>query len=320
MVKKKILEILRNNEGYLSGEELSRDYGISRTAIWKHIGSLRRSGYIIEAFPRKGYKLKKIPDLLLPQELERVLKNKIIGKKVIHYESTESTINIAKNIKKTGNGDGTVIVAEKQTAGKGRFGRQWISTKGGIWLSVILLPKLDPVEAPKLNIVAAMSVIDALESIGLKPEIKWPNDVLINGKKIAGILIHLNAELDRINYMIVSIGINANNNIGKNEPALKNATTIKKELGKKIRRIDFTASILAELEKNYCKLFDNHFAGLLEEWKKRCVTINKTVSVNTVSGEYKGIAKDIDEYGRLLLITDDGDKKLLSSGEATILK
>lgn len=321
MVKYKILESLRNEDSFVSGQELSKELGISRTAIWKHIGSLRRDGYVINASPRKGYLLKKVPDLLLPRELERALNNKIIGKKVIHYDAVESTIEVAKKLKKDDKIDGTVIVAEKQTNGKGRFGRSWVSSKGGVWLSVILLPVLDPIDAPKLNIVASMSVVNTIEELGLNAQVKWPNDILINGKKVAGVLIHMNAELDKINYAIVSIGINVNNRLNdmpKDVSVL--ATTLKAEIGRKIKRVDLTTKLLTELEKNYNILFENNFNNLLDEWKKRCVTFDNFVSVKTVNGVFEGIAKNIDEYGRLLLHLDSGQEKLISSGEATILK
>lgn len=321
MVKNKILNKLRDRKSYFSGQDLSKELGISRTAIWKHICSLRKDGYVIDASPRKGYLLKKIPDLLLPQELERALKNKKIGKRVIHFQTVESTIDIAKGLDKRSDGDGTVVVAEKQTAGKGRFGRSWVSPKGGIWLSTILHPVLDPLEAPKLNIVGSMSIVHVIRDLGLEPKVKWPNDVIVNGKKIAGVLIHMNAELDKINYLILSMGINANNNLKSlPEKVAKNVTTIRKELGKKIRRIDFAVDLLTELEKNYSKIFDNHFDSLLNEWKKLCITINKEVAVESVNGRLKGIAKDVDQYGRLILYTKDEGKKLISSGEATILK
>lgn len=321
MPRYKILEKIRKNDRFVSGQDLSENLGISRTAIWKHVVSLRNEGYSIEAAPRKGYKLTKVPDLLLPQELQRSLNTKTVGNKIYYYGVVDSTISIAKEKLLNGADDGSVVIAEKQTGGKGRLGKNWVSSKGGIWMSVVFKPNLDPVEAPKITISASISILKALKDIGIDVQVKWPNDILVNGKKIAGVLLEMNCDLDRIDYVIVSMGINVNNNFSSKQSSLKrSATSVKNEIGKKIKRVPLATRVLTHLENSYSKIFDNHFDEILLDWKEHCVTIDKIIKLKTINEEYTGKAIDVDQYGRLLVLLENGDRKLFSSGETTIVK
>ena len=209
-MREKILEVILDNEKeFISGEELSKKLGISRTAIWKHIRILRSQGYNIESVNKKGYRLVDEPtDLLNPQNIYRNLKTKFIGKNVLHFETIDSTNDYAKKI---GNElrDGSVIISEEQTKGKGRLGRVWESKAGeGIWMSIILKPNIIPNKAPFITLIAGASIVKALNILGVDAKIKWPNDITINNKKLSGILTELSAEIERVNYIVVGIGMN----------------------------------------------------------------------------------------------------------------
>ena len=220
IVKNKVLEELKAGKGQpVSGEEMSKRLGISRTAVWKHIGKLRNEGYSIESQTNSGYKLTGSPDVMSLSELEPLLKTEFIGKNIIYLDSIDSTNIYAKKKAEDPFREGTVVIADEQTVGRGRLGRNWVSTKGkGIWMTIMLKPDIQPSDAPKLSIVAALAVANALRSCcRVNARIKWPNDIVTGGKKLSGILTEMSAEADEIKYVIIGIGINVNMEIDEYE-------------------------------------------------------------------------------------------------------
>jgi len=315
----KILEMFRKNtEQYLSGEEISNELDVTRAAIWKHIEKLRDMGYDIEAMPHLGYRLKGIPDKMLPSEIKHELGTKILGKNIYAYAKTDSTNTLAYNLAKEGALEGTVVVAEQQQKGKGRLGRKWVSPTGGIYMSCIIKPDIGPNEVQEFTLVAALSVVDAIKEVtGVESRIKWPNDIIINKKKVCGILTELKAETDRIDFVILGIGINAN----VSDKALpETATSIRKELSRRISRIDIIKSLLRNLEKEYFIFKDKGFASLLERIKSLSETIGKHVRVSSHDSVYEGEAVDIDEEGALVIRLDSGIMQRILSGDVSLVR
>ena len=277
--------------------------GISRVSIWKHIHGLQQEGYIIEASP-KGYRLVSSPDLLLPYEF--------LGweGKIHHFTELVSTMDVARELAKGGAEEGTIIIAETQSQGKGRLGREWLSPKGGIYFTIILRPKISPAYAPRINLMAAVAVAKTIGRLfGLKAELKWPNDVLIEGKKVCGILAEIDAEIDKVNSVNLGIGINVNTIVSEYEGK---ATSLKEELGKKIPRKEFFFSLLREINEQQALLTK---AGLLEEWKSLSTTLNKDVRIVAPDEEIVGRAIDIDTNGALIVQIQDGPLRNVFAGD-----
>ena len=315
-----ILNALRSRQQeFVSGEELSRMAGVSRTAIWKEIEKLRAEGYKILAQPHSGYQLVGIPDRLTPQELSWNLATKKIGRRIHCYETTDSTMDVAQRLAAAGEPEGSVVVAEAQGKGRGRMGRTWISPKGkGIYLSVILRPDLQLMEIPKITLVAAVAVAQAVEAAtGLKPEIKWPNDLLIGGKKIAGILTELNAELNRVNTVVVGIGLNVNTPADK-LPA--QGTSLAEELGAKVDRLELARALLTHLDRSYAQFLQEGIAPILEDWRRFAAFLGRRVRVALEGRTLDGQAVDVDASGALLVRTDTGLVESVSAGEVLVVR
>jgi len=224
-MKGQILKALRDCDGYLSGETLSQRLGVSRVSVWKHIRSLKKDGYVIEASPR-GYRLMSSPDLLLPYEFPD------LEQRIHHFREIGSTMDVARELARKGARAGTIVIAESQAGGRGRLSRQWLSPQGGIYFTLILRPRIGPAYAPRINLMVAVAVATTIRKLfGLKAELKWPNDVLVAGKKVCGILAEMDAEMDVVNFVNVGIGINANNSTTRFE---KTATSLKEVLGREI--------------------------------------------------------------------------------------
>ncbi len=321
LVKEKILELLKKKT-YVSGEELSRKFNLSRTAVWKHIKALRRKGYVVEAKPRQGYRLVKTPDLLLPVEIKAELKTKIFGKKIFHFNEVTSTQEVAKKLATQGFEEGTVVVAEKQSKGKGRVGREWVSPLGGVWLSIILKPNILPHQAQKITLVVAVAVANVIRRLyGLDAKIKWPNDVLIDKKKVCGILVEASGEVDRLNYMVVGVGVNLNVNPATVESKLvKTATSISEILGREVSKVEFTREFLVEFEKLYKLFGSGGFNQILEEWKKLSETLGCKVKIVSQNEVFVGEALDVDEEGFLLVKLPNGFVKKVVSGDVYVRK
>lgn len=259
---------------------------------------------------------------LLPDKIKQRLKTKTIGKKIVTYEETGSTNDIAHILADAGEKEGSCIFAEKQTKGRGRLGRHWISPRGtGIYLSIILRPKINPHEAPRITLVAAVAIAKALKkACGKQVSIKWPNDILLNGKKVCGILTEMNAEMDAVKFIILGIGINVNT---KHGDLPKHATSLGAECRKKISRIELACYIISELDKYYSIFKKGRFENIIEEWRELSSMLGKHITV-ACHGEHnkkmEGYAYSVDEYGSLILRLDSGFLKTINSGEVTILR
>ena len=321
-MKHKILEALVRQEGrFVSGEELSKALGISRTAVWKHIASLREHGYTIIGQPRSGYALISAPDRLSPEVIRAGLATRVMGKSIRYLPRTGSTNEDAKALASEGAPEGTVVIADEQTAGKGRMGRQWLSPNGsGLWFSVILRPNLLPAETPRLTLAAAVAVARAIRSeTGLEAGIKWPNDVLVGGKKVCGILTEMSAEMDRVNYVVLGVGINVNFGTNPFPPGLREyATALDIELGKRVDRAAVLRAILHELEHWYLRYLAEGASPVVREWKSLSVTLGRRVTAFTLRDSFEGVATDVDDDGGLIILRDDGRTEKLLSGDVSL--
>ena len=313
-----ILKYLKEKE-YISGELLAKKLGISRVAVWKQIQRLKDMGYKIISVQNLGYCLISRPDLLIPQEVQRGLSTTYIGKRIFYFPELESTNIIAKekalHITEAID-EGTIIIAEKQSAGKGRLGRKWFSPAGGIWLSIILYPQLPPSYIPRITLMTAVAAVKAIKiCTQIEPQIKWPNDILINEKKVCGILTEMSAELDIINWVVVGIGINVNiDHLEFPEDIQENTISLKKVLGKEVLRVKLMQAFLWEFEKYYESLKRREFSSILKEWKLYSHTLGKKIRVDTGERIITGEAVNINEEGALILKKEDGELIKIISG------
>jgi len=313
-----ILKFLREKE-YISGEVLAQKLGISRVAVWKQIQRLKDMGYEIIADQNLGYCLISRPDLLIPQEVQIGLFTKYIGKEIYYFPELKSTNIIAKekaSHRAGGMDEGTLIIAERQSAGKGRLGREWFSPAGGIWLSIILFPQLSPSYISRITLITAVAVIKAIKIYTqIESQIKWPNDILINEKKVCGILTEMSAELDIINWVVVGIGINVNIDHRKfPEDIQENTISLKETSGKEVLRVKLVQTFLQEFEKYYEKLKRKEFPSILREWKLYSHTLGKKIRVDMGEKIITGEAIDINESGALILKKEDGELAEIISG------
>ena len=313
-----ILKFLREKE-YVSGEVLAQKLGISRVAVWKQIQKLKNMGYKIKSDQNLGYCLISRPDLLLPQEIQRGLSTNYIGKEIYYFPELKSTNIMAKEKvlhRAEGMDEGTLIIAEKQSAGKGRLGREWFSPAGGIWLSIILYPQLFPSYISRITLMTAVAVVKAIKiCTQIESQIKWPNDILINEKKLCGILTEMNAELDIINWVVVGIGINANIDLRDfPEDIQENTISLKETSGKEISRVKLVQTFLQEFEKYYEKLKRKEFSSILKEWKSCSHTLGKKIIVDIGERIITGEAIEINESGALILKKEDGELAEIISG------
>lgn len=318
-MRDKIIEtILDSKDEFISGEELSKKLGISRAAIWKHMKALKEEGYNIESVNRKGYRLIEDPeDLLTYQNISHKLETKIMGNNIVHFETIDSTNDYAKKVASQ-EPEGTVIISEEQTKGKGRIGRQWHSkSKEGIWMSIILKPNMIPQKAPFITLIAGASIAKVLNDLGVQANIKWPNDIIINNKKVAGILTELSAEIDRINYIILGIGINVKT-MEFSQEISEIATSLYKE-GHKISRVDIIRKILKEFENLYLQYINKELKEeALDICRQHSAIIGKDVYL--IKGEEKELVKclDMNQAGNLVVRTKDNIIKEIMSGEVSI--
>jgi BirA family biotin operon repressor/biotin-[acetyl-CoA-carboxylase] ligase len=321
-LKETILRLLKERRPeYVSGEEICRSLNVSRTAVWKHIQALREKGYEIEARSRAGYMLTGIPDRLFPEEIGDGLATRFLGRTVYYCDSVSSTNNLAKELAGQGAADGTLVVAEEQTGGKGRLGRQWCSAKyKGSFFSFILFPPLMPQEANMVTLITAVAMASAVrDETGVAAGIKWPNDLLVNGKKICGILTELSAEMERINYMVVGVGLNVNQEENDfPEEVSASATSLKDQTGANISRVKLVQAFLLEFEKWYLLALENGFAPVLARWKEMSVSLNCPVRIHNPNSSWDGWAEDIDSDGALLLRLPGGEIKRVISGEVSL--
>lgn len=301
----KVLQFLKAHKlEYLSGEDLSEVLRISRVAIWKHIKKIQSLGYKIESKQNLGYRLVETTDKVLPWEIAENLKTKTLGRKIYYFDSVDSTQNFAMRLAKTDSG--SVVIAESQTSGKGRLGRKWISPKGGIWMSIVLCPDIDVSKITLVPIAAAVALANAIEkTLALKTELKWPNDITLNGKKIAGIIIDASIESSKIDNIVLGIGINYNVNPVEIEKKIRTKAnyygvgTLVKNYKQKPAKL--VQSFLEELERILRLLADGKSQLIITQWTKRSSTIGKNVTVSSTTGTATGRAVRIDDDGSLVL-------------------
>jgi BirA family biotin operon repressor/biotin-[acetyl-CoA-carboxylase] ligase len=313
-----ILRVLREKE-YISGEALAQKLGISRVAVWKQIQRLKDMGYEIIANQNLGYCLISRPDLLIPQEVQRRLFTKYIGKEVYYFPELKSTNIIAKEKalhRAEGVNEGTLIIAGRQSVGKGRLGREWFSPAGGIWLSIILYPKLPPSYIPRITLMTAVAIVNAIKiCTQIESQIKWPNDILINEKKVCGILTEMSAELDIINWVVVGIGINVNIDHREfPEGIQENAISLKEVSGKEVLQVKMVQIFLQEFEKYYESLKRREFSSILKEWKLYSHTLGRKIRVDMGERIVEGEAVNINEEGALILKKENGELVEIISG------
>lgn len=315
----KVLTFLKtHNTEYLSGQDLSDVLRISRVAVWKHIKRIQELGYTVESKQKLGYKLTKNSDALLPWEITTGLKTKMIGQQAFYFGSTDSTQNQALKMAEESKNNGAIIVAEKQTGGRGRSGRKWVSPKGGIWLSVILHPRFDISITTLFPIASALALSIALEkTFKISPELKWPNDITIKGKKLAGMLVDVSLESNKIENLVLGVGINFDVDVKQIEKNLKGTPNFYgvaslNEQKTKIRPVELVQSFLTELEKIYKVLDAKQTKKIISEWTKRSSTIGKNVKLNTVDGEVKGKALKIDEDGALVVSNNKNTSRVIA--------
>lgn len=311
-MRNKILELLRESDGYVSGEDMSRTLGISRAAVWKHIKRLRAEGYSIDSVRNSGYRLSTAPDAITPTAVSALLKTRRVARHIVYADSTDSTNEEAK--RNSQYPDGTLFVSDIQTAGKGRRGRAWSSPPGaGIWMSLLLKPDIAPEDVAGLTLIAGIAVCRA---IGGRAVIKWPNDIVIGTRKVCGILTELAAEPDMVSYAVCGIGINANNAEFPAELSDR-ATSIYIETGSRASRAELIAAVMNEFEPLYERFLSEGFAPLREEYRRLCVNIGREVIVAGRGGELRGTAADISGNGALLVSTAEGLTPV-SSGEVSV--
>lgn len=315
-MRARILKLLRQqSQDYLSGEEISRQLAVSRTAVWKHIQELKNHGYEIEAHPRKGYRLKSRPDLLLPEEIRAGLATQLLGKQIVHFYDTSSTNNEAKRLAADDAVEGTIVVSEAQTLGRGRLNRGWFSPHGGgVWVSVILRPPFPPQEAPKCTLMAAVATVEAIrEASGLNCGIKWPNDILWQGRKLVGILTEMSAEMDAINFVVLGIGINVSLQESDFPEELRNiGASVSMGAEREVSRVEVLQKLLERLEYWYQVVKQEGFEPVLEAWRRESVTLGQPVRVLAGEETYDGVAEELAEDGSLLVRTENGLRRVLA--------
>lgn len=320
----KILSALRKSPDGVSGAELAAQLRISRAAVWSRIEELRQVGFDISASPHFGYRIVSEPDALLADDLlARLGKTKIIGRDIHVFEQTTSTNDVIEKLARDGVREGVVVFAESQTKGRGRLGRKWLSpARKGLWFSVLLRPDVRPQETTQLTVASATALRRAIFSeTNLQPEIKWPNDILIGGKKVAGILTEMSAELDRVRYVILGMGIDVNLDASEFPAELKKtATSLKIETNETISRAELATAILREWDEDYLRVCSGKFSGIADEWEKHCTTIGKNVNVQIGDRKIRGRAEALDDDGALLLRTEHGRLERIIGGDVTLEK
>lgn len=316
----KVLEILERSEEPVSGEVISNQLGITRSAVWKQITELRTMGYDISSSQKEGYRLTKKSSKLLPYEVHKKLKTQFIGKKMRYFDSTPSTIGIAKQLcteNDVAKIHGLVVIAEEQTGGVGRMGRAWISPRGGIWISIILKPNIPIDHVFMITMAGSVAVARAIrKEYDIGALIKWPNDIFIGNKKVAGLHLELAAEADNVHHCVLSMGIDANVPLSQFAPVLqKDITSLSAELGHDVDRASFLARILKEFESHYHLIESGEYDAIVREWKSLSCTLEHRVDIRTLKNTFSGEAVDIDEFGALIIRKDNGKLERVIAGD-----
>lgn len=319
-MKTKILWMLRNGEDYVSGQELSERLGISRTAVWKNIRSLKEEGYQIQAVQNRGYRILEIPDTISASEIKSRLGSSRMGCEIYYIEETSSTNLVAKRLGDEGAPSGTLAIADMQTDGRGRRGRRWLSYQGkDIYMSLLLRPDIIPEKAPMLTLVMGLSVVQALNNeLGVNAGIKWPNDIILSDKKAAGILTEMSTQTDYVEYLVIGVGINCNVT-EFSEEIREIATSLAVQIGKKVLRAQIVAAVLKCFQENYEKFIGSgDLRDLIDEYNVNLVHRDKEIKILEPGREYFGIARGINARGELLVETDDQKVITVFTGEVSV--
>lgn len=319
-MKEEILRLLRSADGYISGQELCNRFGVSRTAVWKAINQLKEAGYEIEAQQNKGYRLMAAPDLMTEAEIKSLMHTDWVAKEVLYFDTIDSTNTKAQELAEKGYPSGTLVVADKQDSGKGRRGRSWVSPSGtGIFMTLMIKPDINPNNASMLTLVAALAVAKAITSVtGEEAMIKWPNDIVVNSKKVCGILTEMNAQFDYINNIVVGIGINVHNESFPEEISQMASSLMIEAGGKRFHRAQIIAETMSYLEQYYDTFLKTQdLSALVREYDELLVNRNKSVRVLDPKEPFDGKAMGITPKGELIVDTWES-RKLVSSGEVSV--
>lgn len=319
-MKEEILRLLRSADGYISGQELCNRFGVSRTAVWKAINQLKEAGYEIEAQQNKGYRLMAAPDLMTEAEIKSLMHTDWVAKEVLYFDTIDSTNTKAQELAEKGYPSGTLVVADKQESGKGRRGRSWVSPSGtGIFMTLMIKPDINPNNASMLTLVAALAVAKAITSVtGEEAMIKWPNDIVVNSKKVCGILTEMNAQFDYINHIVVGIGINVHNESFPEEISQMASSLLIEAGGKRFHRAQIIAETMSYFEQYYdIFLKTQDLSALVREYDELLVNRNKSVRVLDPKEPFDGKAMGITPKGELIVDTWES-RKLVSSGEVSV--
>lgn len=324
-VDAQILAAMRaGGEHGVSGAALAQRLGISRAAVWNHVEELRRCGYDIEASPHHGYRLHGVPDVLHADDLMSRLKlGRIVGRDIRVFQRTTSTNDVVERLANDGVAEGIAVFAESQERGRGRLGREWVSPPGkGLWFSVLLRPRIPPQAATQLTVLSAVAVARAIErETGLKPEIKWPNDIVFGSRKCAGILIELGAELDHIRHVVLGIGVDVNLAAGDLPEALRPvATSLSEQAGRPLDRAALATAMLEDLDALYRRFRSGDFLEIADEWMRRCSTLGRDVEIRVGDRVIAGRAEALDDEGALRIRTEQGRLERIVGGDVTLAR
>lgn len=328
-MKEEILNKLKESfPDFVSGEGLSEAFGVSRTAIWKCINELKKEGYEIESSSRKGYRIGPISDIINEYEIKYNLNTKVIGRDIHYFDTLDSTNSCAKRLAYEGCPEGTVVIADCQTQGRGRLGRTWESGRQkGIWMSIVLRPDIAPEEIQIITLAASVAVADSIEKVtGIRTGIKWPNDVILDGRKVCGILTEMNSEIEQVNFIVIGIGINVNQTEDAFSGELSDkATSLKiysKAAGingsKCFKRAEIAREVLTELERVYERVKNGSIESVVNRWKELSITLGRKVRAVARNTEFIGTAVDLTEDGKLIILCSDGTRREVSSGEISV--
>lgn len=318
-----LLELLREaGDRWVSGAAISQRLGVSRTAIWKQVEALRALGYEVEAAPRKGYRLVARPDLVTPAEILPGLTTRRLGRVIEYRERVGSTNDLAKELARGGAPEGLLVLADEQTSGKGRLGRSWSTPPGAaLAMSLVLRPEMPPYHAPRITLAAAVAVCEAVRELtGLPAGIKWPNDVQLGGRKLCGILTEMEAEMERVAFVVLGVGVNVSLRREEMDPAFRESATSLALEGARVRRADLARAILTRLESAYGEMIAGNWSLVLDRWRALSVTLGAGVRVLRVDGStaVEGVAEAVDEEGALLVRDGAGELHRVFSGEVSI--
>lgn len=327
-MKSEILKLLRGADGYISGQEISERFGVSRTAVWKVIRQLQEEGYQVEAVRNKGYHILDSPDVMTKEELDSLMHTRWAGKNIVYYDATDSTNLRIRELGDAGAPHGTLAVADRQTAGRGRRGRSWESPPGSsIYMSILLRPDIPPDRAPMLTLVMALSVAEGIRQCmetggdsgnSLEIQVKWPNDIIISGKKLAGILTEMSSQVDYINHVTVGVGINVNRTEFPEE-IRETASSLCLECGHTVKRAPLIAAVMERLEDNYdIFLRTLDLSGLLERYSALLVNRDREVMVLGTKEQYRAYALGINSTGELIVRREDGSTEEIFAGEVSV--